>query len=127
MSHKFWRMINKILFSEYSFFVYFFPNLRNSSVLSCYWCLVQFNARTEGELLDFSRKMIRDKHMQNVCDKITSFAEYSKITGRNGMFSNFCLLPSLDGESLYFGLLTQILVIERRRRGLWEEVDDACV
>lgn len=89
MSHKFWRMINKILFSEYSFFVYFFPNLRNSSVLSCYWCLVQFNARTEGELLDFSKKMIRDKHMQNVCDKITSFAEYSKITGRNGMFSNF--------------------------------------
>lgn len=43
------------------------------------------------------------------------------------MFSNFYLLPSLDGESLYFGLLTQILVIERRRRGLWEEVDDACV
>lgn len=95
MSHKFWRMINKILSSEYSFFVYFFPNLRNSSVLSCYWCLVQFNARTEGELLDFSKKMIRDRHMQNVCDKITSFAEYSKITGRNGMFSNFYLLPSL--------------------------------
>ena len=65
--------------------------------------------------------------MQNVCDKITSFAEYSKITGRNGMFSNFYLLPSLDGESLYFGLLTQILVFERRRRVLWEEVDDACV
>ena len=73
MSHKFWRMINKILSSEYSFFVYFFPNLRNSSVLSCYWCLVQFNARTEGELLDFSKKMIRDRHTDAECVRQNHF------------------------------------------------------